>query len=89
MERSKVIDMNSLDDFKPGGICPKCGCEKMETSYCVGDCPLFKAFFTTEHLDKKCVRCGFGWAENCLNEASQKIIRESNEGRPYWEPIPN
>lgn len=59
-----------LDPFDPDQLCPKCGHDRIHTSYQPDsshyECPIGKRLRSShaaEHLERRCLRCHFVWEQ--------------------------
>lgn len=55
-----------LPAFRPHAICPKCLHDDVRTRHVPSSCPdpaCYRRQCTAEHLERRCERCRYGWAE--------------------------
>jgi hypothetical protein len=62
-----------LPPYRPDGRCSKCGYEDISTQYVEPDRPYaygcrFHKTTNDEHLHRYCRRCGYEWAEACIEQ---------------------
>ncbi len=57
-----------MKPFSETTNCPKCGCADATVSYCRSGYCKYSAAQWNEHIDRICIRCGYGWTESCLNK---------------------
>jgi hypothetical protein len=64
-------DSVNLPYFNDSAKCEKCGCKDVKASYAK---PGWRGYYETcsshgegEHIDRRCSRCNYIWAEKCLD----------------------
>jgi len=68
--------MSQRDPYDSSRPCPKCGFGDTTTTFCPGVVPRCRRhpFEDGEHLDRHCRRCGYAWAEDCLNIEQRSLL---------------